>query len=266
MWNTSARATATRRGIPDLANVAARDRPTDTLGGVPALRTPSGGADRKTASETRQSKMRHETAATTGHVGCRYRTSWLTAYREDQIATLKALGCDRFFYEEASTRTERPEFARMTAEADRIATPERRICLVASKMDRAFRDLSAADAAISRPGNTDVIWLLPDLSPNPLDPKDAVQMLLVRCMAAIGQFERDRLAERRAYGIARAKAEGKYRGRKPTARAKTPEVLKLRDRGFRPDEIAKQLEIGRASVFRILRDCRDQDGPMPSVP
>jgi DNA invertase Pin-like site-specific DNA recombinase len=82
-------------------------------------------------------------------------------------------------------------------------------------------------------------------------------MLLVRMMGAVAQFERDRLAERRAYGIERAKRQGKYKGRKPTARAKTPEVLKLVERGFRPDEIAKQLEIGRASVFRILRDHRD---------
>lgn len=143
-------------------------------------------------------------------------------------------------------------------EANGVATQENRVCLVSAKMDRAFRDLAAADEAITRPRNPDVIWLLPDLSPNPLDPKDAVQMLLVRCMAAIGQFERDRLAERRAYGIAKAKIEGKYKGRKPTARAKAPDVLKLKERGFRPDEIAKQLEIGRASVFRILRDHRDQ--------
>ena len=175
---------------------------------------------------------------------------------EDQIAKLKSIGCERFFYEEASTRAVRPEFNRMMAEANRAAAPKHRICLVSAKMDRAFRDLAAADEAITRPQNPDVIWLLPDLSPSPLDPKDAVQMLLVRCMAAIGQFERDRLAERRAYGIAKAKAEGKYKGRKPTARAKTPEVLKLKERGFRPDEIAKQLEIGRASVFRILRDHR----------
>lgn len=124
-------------------------------------------------------------------------------------------------------------------------------------MDRAFRDLAAADEAITRPANRDVIWLLPDLSPHPLDPSDSTQMLLVRMMGAVAQFERDRLSERRVYGIAKAKREGKYRGRKPTARAKTPEVLALRQRGFRPDEIVKQLEIGRASVFRILRDQRD---------
>ncbi|MEM9320358.1 MAG: recombinase family protein [Pseudomonadota bacterium] len=175
---------------------------------------------------------------------------------EDQIATLKAIGCERFFYEEASTRADRSEFTRMVAEANASAKPQQRICLVAAKMDRAFRDLAAADEAITRPQNADVIWLLPDLSPNPLDPKDAVQMLLVRCMAAIGQFERDRLAERRAYGIAKAKKEGKYKGRKPTAMAKMPEAIKLLERGFRPDEIALQLGIGRASVFRILKKHR----------
>jgi len=176
---------------------------------------------------------------------------------EDQIATLKGIGVTRFFYEEASTRGERPEFERMLKEASKAANPENPICICAAKMDRAFRDLSAADAAITRPDNRNVIWLLPDLSKNPLDPSDPTQMLLVRMMGAVAQFERDRLAERRAYGIAKAKADGKYKGRKPTARAKKPEVLKLVERGFKPDEIAKQLEIGRASVFRILKDHRD---------
>ena len=101
-----------------------------------------------------------------------------------------------------------------------------------------------------------MIWMLPDLSRHPLDPADPTQMLLVRMMGAVAEFERDRLAERRAYGIKKAKEAGKYKGRKPTARAKAPEVLSLKSRGFRPDEIAKQLEIGRASVFRILRDHR----------
>jgi DNA invertase Pin-like site-specific DNA recombinase len=176
---------------------------------------------------------------------------------EDQIATLKSLGCSRFFYEEASTKTERPEFQRMLNEANQLARGDHRVCLCAAKMDRAFRDLAAADEAITRPMNPNVIWLLPDLSKHPLDPSDPTQMLLVRMMGSVAQFERDRLAERRTYGIAKAKADGKYKGRKPTARAKTPKVLELKQRGFKPDEIAKQLEIGRASVFRILRDHRE---------
>lgn len=146
---------------------------------------------------------------------------------------------------------------RMIAEGGRLAKPDHQICLVAAKMDRAFRDLAAADEAITRPANPNLIWLLPDLSRHPLDPKDPTQMLLVRMMGSVAQFERDRLAERRAVGIAKAKKDGKYLGRKPTARAKAPDVMKLQERGFRPDEIAKQLGIGRASVFRILRAERE---------
>ncbi|WP_424980348.1 recombinase family protein [Leisingera sp. S232] len=181
---------------------------------------------------------------------------------DDQIKTLKAQGCTRMYYEEASTRGERPEFQRMIKEASQAAAGDRRVCLVAAKMDRAFRDLAAAEEAINRPINRNVMWLLPDLSPRPIDPDDPSQMLVARLLVCVAQFERDRLAERRAYGISRAKKEGKYRGRKPTARAKTPEVLKLKERGFRPDEIAKQLSIGRASVFRILKDHREKTAMM----
>lgn len=178
---------------------------------------------------------------------------------EDQIKALKQLGVSdsNLHMEEASTRHARPVFEDLLARANREATPDNRICICAAKMDRAFRDLAAADAAISNPINPNVIWLLPDLSKHPLDHSDPTQMLLVRMMGAVAQFERDRLAERRSYGIAKAKAEGRYKGRKPTARAKAPEVLKLKARGFKPDEIAKQLEIGRASVFRILRAHRE---------
>ncbi len=178
---------------------------------------------------------------------------------QDQITILKKSGCTRFYYEEASTRGERPEFERMLKEASAKATHEHPICVCAAKMDRAFRDLAAADAAITHPSNPNVIWLLPDLSKNPLDPSDPTQMLLVRMMGAVAQFERDRLAERRAYGIAKAKADGRYKGRKPTARAKTDDVAKFLERGFKPEEIAKQVGISRASVFRILKTLREQN-------
>lgn len=177
---------------------------------------------------------------------------------EEQIRTLKALGVEdtNLHTEEASTRDTRPVFEDLLVRANRDATSERRICIVAAKMDRAFRDLAAADAAITNPTNSNVIWLLPDLSKYPLDPSDPTQMLLVRMMGAVAQFERDRLAERRAYGISKAKQEGKYKGRKATARAKTEDVLACYARGLKPAEIAKVVEIGVASVYRILRDAK----------
>jgi DNA invertase Pin-like site-specific DNA recombinase len=53
-------------------------------------------------------------------------------------------------------------------------------------------------------------------------------------------------------GIAKAKADGKYKGRAPTARAKAEKVKQLRAAGVGPSEIARQLSISRTSVHRIL--------------
>ncbi len=78
--------------------------------------------------------------------------------------------------------------------------------------------------------------------------------LMLNIFGAVAQFEREIMLERQREGIAKAKAEGKYRGRAPTARAKADKVIALKDEGVGATEIAKTLEIGRASVYRILND------------
>ena len=71
-------------------------------------------------------------------------------------------------------------------------------------------------------------------------------------LGAIAQFERELARERMLVGIAKAKAEGKYKGRAPSARAKADKVKQLRAAGIGPAAIAHQLSISRASVYRIL--------------
>ena len=68
------------------------------------------------------------------------------------------------------------------------------------------------------------------------------------------EFEREIMLERQREGIAKAKAAGKYKGRKPTARARADEVAALKAQGVGATAIAKELGIGRASVYRILAD------------
>ena len=51
--------------------------------------------------------------------------------------------------------------------------------------------------------------------------------LMLNVMASVAQFEREMTLERQREGIAKAKGEGKYKGRKPTARARAEEVLAL---------------------------------------
>lgn len=72
-------------------------------------------------------------------------------------------------------------------------------------------------------------------------------------LGAIASFEREMMLERQAEGIAKAKADGRYKGRKPTAMAKSKEVLELVAQGMTRQSIADQLGIGVASVYRALR-------------
>ena len=60
------------------------------------------------------------------------------------------------------------------------------------------------------------------------------------------------MLERQREGVAKAKAEGKYKGRAPSARAKAAEVCRLHGERLGPTEIANRLHISRASVYRVL--------------
>ena len=76
--------------------------------------------------------------------------------------------------------------------------------------------------------------------------------LILTVLGGISQFEREIMLERQREGIARAKAAGKYKGRKPTAQQKARDVIALKQDGLGATEISKVVGIGRASVYRIL--------------
>jgi DNA invertase Pin-like site-specific DNA recombinase len=80
------------------------------------------------------------------------------------------------------------------------------------------------------------------------------QTLQLQVIGAVAQFERSMIRERQREGIAKAKAKGVYKGRKPTI--DKAEVQKLRAEGLGASEIAKRLGIGRASVYRMLGEAR----------
>jgi hypothetical protein len=65
-------------------------------------------------------------------------------------------------------------------------------------------------------------------------------------------LKRVREGDAPSVAIAKAKSEGKYKGRKPTAPDKVSEVRRLRDEGVGATAIAKQVGIGRATVYRII--------------
>jgi DNA invertase Pin-like site-specific DNA recombinase len=85
-----------------------------------------------------------------------------------------------------------------------------------------------------------------------IDTSTPTGRLMFNLLGSIAQFERELTRERMLVGIAKARSEGKYKGRAPTARAKADKVRELRDAGVRPAEIARQVGISRTSVYRVL--------------
>ena len=64
------------------------------------------------------------------------------------------------------------------------------------------------------------------------------------------EFECEIMLERQREGIAKAKAENRYMGRRPSARLKADEAVKLFKAGRSVTDIATALNIGRGSVYR----------------
>ena len=71
-------------------------------------------------------------------------------------------------------------------------------------------------------------------------------------LGAIAQFERELMLERQREALRRPKPKGNTKGEHATARAKAVEVRRLHSERIGPTEIAKRLQISRASVYRVL--------------
>lgn len=85
-----------------------------------------------------------------------------------------------------------------------------------------------------------------------IDTRTAAGCAFLGMLAVFAEFETNLRRERQAEGIAAAKAKGVYKGRKPSI--DRDEVGRLRSEGLGASEIARQLGIGRASVYRVLEE------------
>ncbi|GAB4123474.1 MAG: recombinase family protein [Rhodothalassiaceae bacterium] len=86
----------------------------------------------------------------------------------------------------------------------------------------------------------------------PIDTSTAAGKAFLDMLGVFAEFETNIRRERQMEGIARAKARGVYKGRKPSIDREA--VRRLRSEGLGATAIAKRLGIGRASVYRALSD------------
>jgi DNA invertase Pin-like site-specific DNA recombinase len=165
---------------------------------------------------------------------------------EAQERDLRAAGCGKVFAERVSSVAKRVqldaalEFAR---EGDTLAV---------TKLDRLARSVADLLSIVARLDAKGLALRVLSMGGQSVDTCTATGKLMLTMLGAVAEFERGLMLERQREGIANAKAEGKYRGRVPTAQRQAEDVRQLKAEGVRPVDIARRLGIGRASVYRIL--------------
>ena len=86
-----------------------------------------------------------------------------------------------------------------------------------------------------------------------IDTTSAAGELVFHVFGAIAHFERRLISERTKDGVAAARAKGKLPGRQPLDQGKVSAALKLVEATVSPAEAARQLGIGRSTVYREMR-------------
>jgi len=164
---------------------------------------------------------------------------------EAQVGELKTAGCEELFLEQVSSVQHREELEKALKFIRKGDT------LVVTKLDRLARSIPDLVRIIETLEEKRATLRILAMNLNTNTPTGR---LLLNLVGSVAQFEREIMLERQREGVAKAKTEGKYKGRKPTARAKSEDVIGKFKAEQRPSDIAKSVGIGRASVYRILND------------
>jgi DNA invertase Pin-like site-specific DNA recombinase len=165
---------------------------------------------------------------------------------EAQLRDLEQAGCERIFSEQVSSVDSNRE--QLKAALDFVRAGDTFTVTKLCRLARSIPDLVAITQKLEAKQVT-----LKILSLN-LDTSTPTGKLMLNLIGSISQFERELMLERQREGIQKAKLEGKYKGRKPTAITQADTVKEMFNQGKGATQIAKELNIGRASVYRCLNN------------
>lgn len=162
-----------------------------------------------------------------------------------QERDLHNAGCEKIYKEQVSS-VDATRREQLVAALDFVREGDTLVVTRLDRLARSTRHLMEIVEALEKKGTALRILNLG------IDTGTPTGKLVLTVMGGIAEFEREVMLERQREGIAKAKAEGKYKGRAPTARARASEVRALAAEGVKKREIARRLEISERSVYRVL--------------
>lgn len=162
-----------------------------------------------------------------------------------QQRLLAEAGCDKVFFEKRTgTTTEGREELRRALEYVREGD-----VFVVTRIDRLARSVSDLQGVVDQLVAKKVSFRA--LQQGEFDTAAATGRLFLQMLGAFAEFETALRRERQMEGIAKAKAEGRYKGRPKSV--DNDEILRLHKKGEKPAHIAKRLGIARSSVYAALK-------------
>jgi len=164
---------------------------------------------------------------------------------EIQLDALKKFGCEKHFQEKVSGtstqgRSQLKECLDFVREGDE---------LVITRIDRLARSVLDLQLIVKELTDKGVNLTATE---QPISTKDATSKCFLDMLGVFAELETNLRKERQIEGIARAKEKGVYKGRR--SKIDVDQIKTLKAEGLGATAIAKQLNIHRDSVYRLLKE------------
>jgi DNA invertase Pin-like site-specific DNA recombinase len=164
-----------------------------------------------------------------------------------QLRELSQASCEKVFQEEVSS-VDKDGREQLTAALDFIREGD---VLIVTKLDRLARSVKHLLEITERVEAKGAALRILGMGVDTATPNGR---LVLNLLGSIAQFEREIMLERQREGIAKAKADGKYKGRKPTGDDKVREIIRLVViEGLSATEAARRAGVARATAYRVLK-------------
>lgn len=163
-----------------------------------------------------------------------------------QLRDLTAIGCEKVFSEQVSSVDQE----KRAALAEALDFARAGDTLIVTKLDRLARSVAHLVQISGQLEAKGVHLRVQDIG---IDTETPNGRLMLNLLGSIAQFEREIMLERQREGIAKAKAEGKYKGRKPVDPKVREAVLEDIRAGKPKAQIARDRGLGRTTIHEIAK-------------
>lgn len=164
---------------------------------------------------------------------------------EAQERDLAAAGCEKVFLEQVSS-VDRDRRLKL---AEAVEFARAGDVLVVTKLDRLARSVKHLLEIVETLAAKGVALRILAMG---IDTGSPTGRLMLQVLASVAEFERAIMLERQREGIAKAKRDGRYRGRKPVAERKAEELRRLVAAGASVTKAAEAVGMSRATAYRLV--------------